>query len=211
MPIIVHDNSLQNFPSGYQLWQSLSRDGHLAQNAGFAVGNDEVFRFCNRYKVARAFRGIALEGYKATTVDGYSGLFRVMLMWSAFERFLKVVGQEQKTCQTLLVVHEPRKFVDAVRNADTGARLFSFVRERTDNKTTKEQLDFFLGDLEFNPTYLASALRHIFAHGWLTPHAGGTDPEAVSRVCGFVFDFHMNVIDREFSRLVAEYAAKVRQ
>lgn len=206
MSIIVRDNSLQNFPPGYVPWKGLHERGHQAVNAGFAVSNAELFRFLNRYKVAQSFRGINLDGFNSPTVDGYSALFRVMLVWSAFERFLVAIGLRQKDSTSLLVPYEPAKHVREVRKADYEARLFSFVRKHADKKPTQDQLDDFLQGRDCNPTYLASSLRHIFAHGWLTPHAGRTNPERVARVCGLVCDFHMNVMDGEFERRVSSYA-----
>ncbi len=205
MPLIVKDTSIQNFPPGYVRWKALSDAGHQARSAGFAVGNDELFRFLNRYKVARSFQGIVLEDFSPLTVDGYSALFRAMLVWSAFERFLPAIGLKQPQSAAMLVPYQPELLVGEVQRADYKARFFTFVRKHADRKPTQDQLDLYLAGGDCNPTYLASSLRHIFAHGWLTPHAGGTSPERVARVCTLLCDFHMKVMDAEFDKRVSTY------
>jgi hypothetical protein len=73
------------------------------------------------------------------------------------------------------------------------------------DKRHQDRLQQFVDGTLTNPTYLASAVRHLFAHGHLTAHAGGSLTEYVDRVCEVLFKFHMSVMDGEFSRIVRTF------
>jgi zinc transporter ZupT len=82
--------------------------------------------------------------------------------------------------------------------------FYDFVTPRVNEKHQSRVQEFANGTLT-NPTYLASAVRHLFAHGHLTAHAGGTLTEHVDRVCEILFEFHLKVMDGEFSRIVRTF------
>jgi hypothetical protein len=46
---------------------------------------------------------------------------------------------------------------------------------------------------------LASAIRHIFAHGWLSPNANQVNPNTVVEICDLLHQFLLSFMDIEFS------------
>jgi hypothetical protein len=208
MPIIVPD-PYKHYPTAWAKWDYLAGSGHDAMAAGFGVPNGDLNRFASRYRVARAFTRVELDGYGSATEEGYTALFRIMLMWSAFEQFLKALGIKQHQSDALVARYSSDPLLRLVRNSDYQARLFTFVRKKAKGKHEERNLDAYLSGASCNPTYLASTLRHIFAHGYLTPNAGGAAPDRVARICTLLYDFHMNVMDAEFRARIEAYASNL--
>ena len=156
-------NTLTHWPA----YSSLLGSGIGAKDIGFAVAGGDVARFAARYRVARSFQGIKLAGYTTDTVVGYDSLFRVFLMWSAFERFLRVVGQTQDSIEPQLAPYKPQQCLAAIRAGDIGKTFYEFVAPRV-NAEHKARISDFANNAPTNPTFLASAVRHLFAHGHLS-------------------------------------------
>jgi hypothetical protein len=172
------------------------------QHFGFAPNYGDVNRFAARFRAAASFRGIRLDGYTPATEAGYSALCRVLFTWSAFESFLTITGLDQRTAGPLLNGYGATATIEAVRTADAQNRFYGFIRARV-NPTHQAELDNYFNNDPCNVGYLASAIRHLFAHGWLTPNANQVDPTAVETVCAAVCDFLLNVMDQEFGARTA--------
>ncbi len=56
-----------------------------------------VFRFGARYHLARAFRGLDLDGYTLPIKQGYEALTRAALHYSAFEGLLQATDKPRST------------------------------------------------------------------------------------------------------------------
>ena len=70
---------------------------------GFVVGTGEVNRWAARYRAAASFEGASFVQYQSQEIaKGYSALIRALLVWSAFERYLAIIGVKQKDCGNLL-------------------------------------------------------------------------------------------------------------
>lgn len=158
----------------------------------------DINRFGARFRVAHSFRGVTLDGYGQTTANGYSALFRLMLVWSTFELFMQLVDIKQKSLTDLLKKHGHVNLQAQIRHHDQGDLLFKFIVARV-NDTHKQELSNYFNDDPCNATYLASSIRHIFVHGDLTPNAGGTEPDVTRAVCKTLSDAHMHVMNEEFS------------
>lgn len=76
----------ENYPSGWKIF-----DDHAVVPGpdfmGLTPDAGDVNRFGARFRLAKAFRGLNLEGYSSNTASGYDALTRVLLTWSAFEQF----------------------------------------------------------------------------------------------------------------------------
>lgn len=123
MGLIARDPTLRNMPGGYARFCELARSGHRAQAMRFDCSNGDVSRFAARFRVARSFSGISLDGYSDETVHGYDALFRVFLAWSAFERFLGILGEDPKTIMPRLRPYGPKRHLDAIRKLDRNRRF----------------------------------------------------------------------------------------
>src|SRR5687767_6268809 len=100
--LIARDSTLDNYPQGWAEWSLLVKQRYRPKDLGLECGFVDLNRFAHRYRLARSFRGISLEQYAPATTAGYSGLFSVFLVWSAFEQYLKIAKWRQAECMTHL-------------------------------------------------------------------------------------------------------------
>ena len=192
-------------PDGYSTnWSQYDRAVYYvgAGQFGFQTDNGDVNRFAARFRAAVCYRGVNLEGYSAATADGYSALCRVLFTWSAFESFLHICGLDQRTAGPILDARGAHNVIAEIRRADTDRLFYKFIYDRV-NANHKKELDNFFNSDPFNAGYLASAIRHLFAHGSLTPNANQVSPDTVTVVCNALCDFLVTVMDQEFGKLVA--------
>jgi hypothetical protein len=192
-------------PDGYPTnWQHY--DSHVlyvgVDQFGFRPSNGDVNRFGARFRAAAKFQGVLLEGYAQSTVSGYSSLCRVLFIWSAFESFMSICNLEQRTVGPLLDGYGALAVADEIRATDAGNAFYRFIQERV-NAAHRTELENYFNQDPCNVAYLASAIRHIFAHGSLTPNANQVEPPTVVAVCNRLCDFLLSVMDREFGNKVA--------
>lgn len=199
----------KNYPNSYAEFEELFKGGHKATQMGFHANNEKVLRFNNRFRLARAFLGIKLDRYNQETIAGYDSLFKTFLAYSAFELFLELIGQKQDTLAGLLAPHNPEKHIKMVVTKDKGRNFYAFLHKHLDRPNAKRNLSAVYSGNSHNITYIASSIRHIFAHGHLSAHANKCAPATVSDICDIIFTFHMKVMDDEFSRIVIAYKATI--
>jgi len=208
MGLIVKDPTLQNMPSGYASFCDLARSGHQAVSMGFHGTNGDVSRFAARFRVAKSFSGITLAGYSSETISGYNALFRVFLVWSAFERFMAILKEKPDTIMPRLSPYAPARNLQAIYKHDRSGRFFLFLLQRVNPKLKKELCAIQAGNSN-NITSVAAAARHIFAHGHLSAHANDVKPYDVDAICDILFKFHITVMDQEFNKTVKKYKKRL--
>jgi hypothetical protein len=153
--------------------------------------------------MARAFGGLSLGDYGSETVAGYSSLFRVFLCWTTFEQYLRALAQHHDEASAWYTALLPDGLVAECRADDLDNKFFQFVGQHTKRKT-KKMLRKHLAGESICPTYLAAGIRHVFAHGILTPNANGANPAAVARICDRLAAALLAAMDGNFtSRVVA--------
>lgn len=193
-----------HYPSAWPTWNRIAPYAD-PREAGFVCVTGDVNRFGARFRVARAFRRIELEDYTSDTERGYTALCRVLFTWSAFEQFLKLLGKGQADSGPLLDRYNIRAALSRIRGMDRGDSFFKFIHKRV-NLRHKQELENYFNDDPCNFTYLASAIRHAFAHGSLTPNAEQVPPETVVEICDYLCTGLVKVMDDEFSRLLEPFA-----
>jgi hypothetical protein len=191
-----------HYPPGWAEWMRLVKKRHRPKDLGFTCGFVELNRFAHRYRLARSFRGISLDSFGSDTSAGYGGLLAVFLMWSAFEQFLKISGVRQSLYHPDEAAYAREFIVEAVTAEDPAFRFYSMIAAKS-NADVRHELDAFMAGETFNVTYLASSIRHIFAHGFLTPAANKSRPGAVVAITSLFNDAHFSILDFEFGRRVA--------
>jgi hypothetical protein len=173
---------------------------------GFTVELAEINRWAARYRAAASYEDAVLVQYQSKeTVLAYSALIRATLVWSAFERFLPMVGLSQNTSGDLLNRYGAVQVADEVRELDEDARLFNYIQSKVTNPTLARELESYFKDSPFNASYLLSAIRHIFGHGHLTPGSNETNASVTANICNRLCDFHLDVMNFEFNEHVAEF------
>ncbi len=153
-------------------------------------------RFRARYRLARAFRGLHLEGYSDATTQGYDALAKVSLHWSAFEQLMKAT--RITSIRDLENGYNFDACFDAIRRCDGDARFFKFVRVNLTNRALAANVDNFLVGRPCSALELVKAVRHIFFHGPLTPNVDGLSPHTVSGICDELSLAVVTVMDTEF-------------
>jgi len=202
MPLII-SSYLKNMPSAWARYDS-QVPGPPPRAFGFIDDAGEVNRFAARFRLAKSFSDLTFNHYTAETTAGYEGLVRLFFVWSAFEQFMKITMNNQKNIESILDRYNAKKLIKRIRRNDKDNRYFSFISSRTNN-THKKQLKNYFNEDECNITYLASAIRHVFVHGPLTPNADQTSPEKVLIICNYLSSFLISVMDNEFTRHIDEF------
>ena len=168
---------------------------------GMVLPRAEVNRFRARFRAAAAFRGIDLEGFSDETREGYSAFCRVLFVYSAFESFLAIIGMKPWNAGPILDKHGAVGVLESLWSQDSDHTFYGFLHEKA-NGQIKLELEHFAQANPCNVALVAGAIRHIFAHGHLTPNAAGGSPKRAAKICNTVADFLLKFMSQEFSELV---------
>jgi len=165
-----------------------------------------VNRFKARYRAARALEGIELKDFSAATGPGYLALTRILYTYSAFELFLCAIGVKQKKLEKLLARYPVDDWIKQLKKADASDIIYNFVLAHgsLDGSHKHHVLQYLASRKPMNYTFLASVIRHTFAHGHLTPGSGKASPGQVEVICSVLTQSLFCIMDREFEeRMVA--------
>lgn len=171
-----------------------------------------VNRLRARYRLARDCRGLSTSTYSANVRDGYSALTRAFLAWSAFEMLMRVRGlhSDAQIAAALTTAGAGALLEEFQRHADC-LRFFGGIRENSDRPKQVAALDDFLAGRAPDPGRVLGSVRHIFAHGFLTPSVGGTEPTSTSYFCNTLADFLLQTVDSIWEGAVLEGEAEWRK
>lgn len=177
----------------------------------FNAPTGEVNRFAARFRLATSFTGAELQGYTPETQHGYSALMKVFLCWSAIESFMKIMGVDREGLGRIANSYRTKEVAIEVAEIDSEKRFYGFIRERA-NKSHKKQLARYLSGEPHDVLFLASSIRHIFAHGDLTPNVSGMHPRQTARICHLLSELCIEIMDSEFSaKIQAELRAMAQE
>lgn len=198
MPIPVSDPNIVNTPPGWAACDDALRRQVSPVELGFACSAaGELNLFRSRYRLAKSFCEIRLDGYSIETIAGYSSLFRVFLTYSAFEQLLDCCGLNMAGVD--LQQYEPAECEQTIRRIENYRSFLQAVHNQLENQSHRQQFESFISGSPCNILYIAAGIRHSFAHGKLTPNSGAgfTGPaQEISRILsGFLFC----IMDNEFS------------
>jgi len=175
------------------------------ESLGFVGSAGDLNRFRSRYRFAKSFRELSLDGYRPETAAAYSATARLFFVWSAFESFMEICGLTIEGMGEHLEAYDPA-VVGAKISALPGSREYlSFVLDRLTSPKPREHLAAFLGGDPCNLLFVPAGIRHIFAHGDLTPHAGGVNPYVAQEMANLLSEFIFKVMDGEFTRRLREH------
>ncbi len=205
MPSLMIRSPYENYPP---LWSVFTTAVNIfgVASFGFVESVGEVNRFAARYRAAKSFRRAEFEGISAVTADGYSALCQILLTYSAFEHLLKCLGIAHNNTAVLLADDERDRVLRHLRRLNGQRELFSAIRPYL-NPQHQRQIDDHVAGRLCNPFYLASGLRHAFAHGRLTASPVNAPPTSVATVSRYLSNVLMKVMDREFTSRINEFEA----
>lgn len=161
-----------------------------------------VNRFRARYRLAKSFQKLDLNGYSRATALGYDGFTKVTLWWSAFEQLCQSLKIPLNNLQTLAIKYPLNSNLMAIRAHDTDGVFFKFVKYNLSSKEQKRKIEQFLNGEYCSSLTLAKAIRHIFLHGALTPNVNGSSPEKIYAICDILGNALNEIIDKEFEEQV---------
>ena len=205
--IILRDQLVEHSLPHWGSWSDLIGAGATPDELGFTCEQARLNRLNARYRVARSFRGITLDSFGPATVDGYGALFRLFLTWTAFEQYYKGLGLSAASRDGWFKVHLPADIDTRMRIFDPDNRLFKLVVSKVQNDV-KTHVDAYLQRSPYGFTYLPAALRHLFAHGILTPHANNASPGNVQSLCNLMADTLLEGLGADFKTRVQSVVAK---
>lgn len=200
------DTSLAGYPKSFPEFQAhVEASGWRLDRLGYPCGAKVGYRFCNRFRLAASFEGLSLNGYEDDQIAGYDGLLSVFLAFSAYELLWKVLDMDQDELPALMNVDEEQHVFSDFEKYDPEGVFFHFLRGTVDD-ALRERLDRFEGGDVTQAVYLAAAIHHVFAHGYLSRHPKGAFPENISKVCQSARELLMNFMDERFTQLVTSCA-----
>ncbi len=153
-------------------------------------------RFIYRYRLAKSFKGINVEGIGKTTVMGYSSLLNSFLVYTAFELIaeaLKAYDNKKYNYKTL--AYSDSKICNAIRKNEDLKKFIKDSNIYTDSRNgqLKDDMEIFYKGYFDNIIPLSYAIRNCFSHGELT-----------SARCGLNKAIHRKEID-ELSKILLSY------
>ena len=168
------------------------------ESIGFSCRPGDLNRLASRYRLAKSFRGINLEAYSHETAAGYSSIFETFLAYSALDQYLDCASLKLSALKQSLELYDRSTVDAAIRTISGHSEFLRSVYGHLDREHQRQQFDDFLSGKEMNTLFLAAGVRHIFAHGKLTPSAGAGDSTVASSVCRHLTDFTLRVLEGEF-------------
>jgi hypothetical protein len=132
-----------------------------------------------RLRVAKQFAGVRIHKASPALVRGYSVGVRLLLCYSAAETMGRAIGPSVKQW---LIADE--SILPPLRRIGSQLRNWDFVLD----KKTRDRVDEFVRGEHDNACIMATALRHLMAHGHFAP-AGqlsmtAAATKAVETLCG---------------------------
>ena len=169
-----------------------------------------VHRFRARYRLAHVCKGLKTEGYQSSTAHGYDALTRTFLSWSLFELFLKMTSTKGDTAiAALLDAHGAPALLDRIKAVPAYDRFFAAILENLDRQKHRTAVTLFLAGQPCDPGIVLACVRHVFAHGFLTPNARGIDPDNAAAICNDMTEFILALVRDHWQRMVGDGLAEV--
>lgn len=146
-------------------WPSFQR--HLKSDVRDET-TQAVFDFQARYRFARSFKGVNVEGYSpaGSTVDGYSALMKILFVCAAMEQLCKVLGKKPIDVSIIAPAVAKRVRDELYGNGDT--RFVNSLRKCKSYDNGKHLVPLWSGTSDDVRPFFTT-LRNGIAHGHFTP------------------------------------------
>jgi hypothetical protein len=170
-----------------------------------------LYRFHARYRLAGSCSGLRFDvpEYDDRVAQGYDGLTRCFLAWSAFEMYAKLIGAQSIAQASLLNQCGAEALLDRLRTDAENLKFLGVVAQTLNHEGHRREFQSFLDGRTCDSGRVLSSVRHVFAHGYLTPSAGGGDQLAAATACVAIADFLLSSVilgdwDRRVCKVLGE-------
>jgi len=174
----------------------------------------DIYRWASRFRIAKSFEAVQLSAgakMKDETKALLDCLFKAFLTYTAFEQFctkvLKIKMDEDGDLQNLQDPHDQASVVAKIRALDPNYLFFKFLRENLDPKPAKRMAAFIEGSA-CNVSFFGKAIRHVFAHGSLSPRSGSAELASKRAITEEIHSFLIKRMDDEFHSRVIDHLPK---
>ncbi len=184
---------------------------HTINSFGFHgdIVRGDAFRFGARFSLASDLSTISINGREESTSDGYAQLMRTVMAWGVVESFYDLKGikinHENERNTHLVASYEISKLTE-LKNILNNPQCLKFFSElnKNVNPKHKSKIDEYLAAPlgSYDVSYLFSAIRHVFAHGILTPHSGKVTPQVTVKICKALTSFFLEIVNQGFGNLI---------
>ena len=101
---------------------------------------------------------------------------------------------------------------EQILNLDKKGKFLNTLMDQLDPKAkrNKERISKFQSKELSTPLPVAAAIRHIFAHGKLTPNANDTNPKKVGKICVLLSNLMKKIMDTEFEKKIDSFYDEIK-
>jgi hypothetical protein len=134
----------------------------------------------------------------------YSAIIRIFLVYSSFESYCKILGipcGDEAQVAFLQNNSSQENVLSEIRKLDPNYQLFQFLASHLRGKN-KLMMEKFIAGKNVNISFLAKAIRHVFAHGILTANPGNLSPKKIDEISQKLSKFLLDCTDDHFDHLV---------
>ena len=193
------DETEVGLPSSYGAYVNLLNSGIPLSKFGFHTTRSQVFRFANRFRVARSFESVHLKDYSEPTNRAYGALFRILLAFSAAEQYKTITKLSWPQLEALLSPVSRDKCLGEVRKVDVKGRFFDAVCTRTTDHKLSDVVRGCIAGNRKELLPLIRAVRHAFAHGDLAPGANSAAPGVAQKFAKLACPLLLASIELDFN------------
>jgi hypothetical protein len=192
------ETNLKNQLTKYSLFMLKKRSTHKAKTAG------ELHRFCARYRVAKSFRALELEGYTKRTIKTYSAITDLFFAYTAYELLVKTASGPSLRVPNVEPIDSnvifDGKIAAKLRN---NLVLKDILLEHTKDANLRNKLKSFYARSFDDIVCVAYAIRNLFAHGNLTTTDIGIGRASDRRLLDDISERMLAYCDEIFTKCVA--------
>lgn len=173
----------------------------------------DAYRFGARFSLAADLSTVTVNGRTKNTSDGYAQLMKTVMAWGVVESYFELhnikIGHPIERNNHLVPHYDPVKLT-TLKDKLNNQQCFKFFSELKLHVNASHQSA--IGDYLANPlgsydvSYLFSAIRHVFAHGILTPHTGKVTPRVTVKTCKSLIEFFLDIVSEEFGKKVRQHS-----
>ena len=188
----------------------------IIENLDFHEKNIEladINRINARYRLVKEIKNIEYDSYSKPVAEAYTALFKAFLTYSVLEQYMKLLTGANSTEQILnkpnpLYPDGQKNLATAIKNLPNSKRFLEFVKDKLykhkpgDDTAAEKEIGYYLEGNDFQPIAIIAAVRHVFAHGKLTPSANKSYPRNTTKILNILTNSILEAIDNDFSERV---------